>query len=454
MTVKMSTERNWYSLIMPAEMFPVTGALLGCLLSWLPLHYLGRRATLQLVMAPLLTAGCCLMFTFHYVAKAVSPILLLGVSLQGAALGVGFSAVPVYLLEMMCLPQNMYTNTRSASALIVATELSAAMGNLLAHIFLISPNTPYLHLIPAMIMTTSALGLCLTSESPRWLLLFGQRVEQAKTSLHFLQGHSNTGHDICQLLLWFQKDEEQFCARRTNAVVVKTYLRALLVAACLLSLPCASGVHIYDFYSKWVFKFAGVFITDRTISLSVVRASIRVAAVGIASGMLFVADRTTFQCLSLITSIAMISIALGTTGMCLFCLEQGDNWMWAVPWLPLVIHLLFQTVFWFGVGSQAFVTAFQFTPSPLRPSIISLTGGLHWLLEITANKFLVFMIDTIHPFGTFWFYAGTSATGLILTVFVVVPEINRHGPTTNVTCNDVTGVLKMATDKTHTEICN
>jgi hypothetical protein len=59
------------------------------------------------------------------------------------------------------------------------------------------------------------------------------------------------------------------------------------------------------------------------------------------------------------------------------------------------------------------------------------------------------MIDTIHPFGTFWFYAGTSATGLILTVFVVVPEINRHEATTNVMCNDVTGVLKMPTDKTH-----
>jgi hypothetical protein len=42
------------------------------------------------------------MFAFHHVAKAVSPILLLGVSLQGAALGVSFSAVPVYLLEMMC----------------------------------------------------------------------------------------------------------------------------------------------------------------------------------------------------------------------------------------------------------------------------------------------------------------------------------------------------------------
>jgi MFS family permease len=87
---------------MSAEMFPMVGALIGCLLSWLPLHYLGRRATLQLVMAPLLTAGCCLMFAFHHVAKAVPPILLLGVSLQGAALGVGFSAVPVYLLEMMC----------------------------------------------------------------------------------------------------------------------------------------------------------------------------------------------------------------------------------------------------------------------------------------------------------------------------------------------------------------
>jgi hypothetical protein len=90
-------------------------------------------------------------------------------------------------------------------------------------------------------------------------------------------------------------------------------------------------------------------------------------------------SRITFQCLSIIISTAMISIALGATGMCLFCLE-GESLMGEVSWVPLVIHLLFETVFWFGVGSQTFVTAFQFTPPPLHPSIISLTGGLHWLL--------------------------------------------------------------------------
>jgi MFS family permease len=93
---------NRYNLILPPDVFPTVAALLGCILSWLPLRYLGRRATLQLVMAPLLSAGCCLMFVFHHVTGVASPVLLLAVSLQGAALGVGFSAVPVYLLETMC----------------------------------------------------------------------------------------------------------------------------------------------------------------------------------------------------------------------------------------------------------------------------------------------------------------------------------------------------------------
>jgi hypothetical protein len=313
----------------------------------------------------------------------------------------------------------------------MATQLCAATGTLLANIFPISPNTQYLHLIPATIMTISALGMCLTTESPRWLLLFGQRVEQAKASFQFLQSRSDPDIIICQAMEWFQKDEEQFCARNVNTTVVRTYLHALLLAACLLSLPSMSGVHVYDFYSKWVFKFAGVSITDRNISLSVLRDSMRVVAVSIALGVLFVADGARSQCVSLIISTGMISIALGATGMFLFSLEQGENWKWSVLWLPLVIYLLFQTVFWFGVGSQAFITAFQFTPSPLRPSIISLAGGLHWLLEITVNKFLFFMIDTIHPFGTFWFYAGTSATGLVLIVFMVVPEISMKGATIN-----------------------
>lgn len=49
------------------------------------------------------------MLAYHYIARAVSPVLLLGVSFQGAAFGVGFSAVPIYLLEALCKPVNVKT---------------------------------------------------------------------------------------------------------------------------------------------------------------------------------------------------------------------------------------------------------------------------------------------------------------------------------------------------------
>ena len=333
---------------------------------------------------------------------------------------------------------------------MVTTELSAAIGTLMAHTLPISPNTQYLHLIPATIITMSALGLCLTIESPRWLLLFGHRAEQAKASLHLLQESSDPRHNICQVLQMFQKEEEQFCATRANIIVVRTYLHSLTLAACLLSLPCVSGMHVYDFYSEWVFKFAGIIFHDTTISLSVLSASIRVAAVGFAAAVFFVMDGAKSQCVSLISSTGMISIALCTTGLLLFSLEQGENWIWEVPWLPLAIHLLFHTAFWFGVGSQTFITAFQCTPSALRPSVFSLAGGFHWLLEMTLKKFLAFMIETIHPCGTFWFYAATSATGLVLVVFIVVPEIHRQGIITDVTGGAVTDALPTPTDKTQT----
>lgn len=107
LTFSASRDRKYYCLILPPDVFPMAGALLGCLSSWLPLRYLGRRATLQLVVAPLLSAGCCLTFVFCHITRVASPVLLLGVSLQGAALGVGFSAIPVYLLEIMCKTCNV-----------------------------------------------------------------------------------------------------------------------------------------------------------------------------------------------------------------------------------------------------------------------------------------------------------------------------------------------------------
>jgi hypothetical protein len=67
---------------------------------------------------------------------------------------------------------------------------------------------------------------------------------------------------------------------------------------------------------------------------------------------------------------------------------------------------------------------------------------------MTFNKFLLFMIETIHPSGTFWFYAGMSATGLILIVFLVVPEISKKEIIRDVTCGAVTDVLQTPTDNT------
>ncbi|XP_069690808.1 uncharacterized protein [Periplaneta americana] len=309
------------------------------------------------------------------------------------------------------------SNSRAASAIIACIQLPTAMAALLAHVYPISSNARYLCLTPAGIIATAALGLCFTAESPRWLLLRKQQIQQAKASLRALQGHHG---DVCHTLAMFLKEEEQFC-ERTSIAMLRTYLHSLLLAVSLLGLPSVCGIHVYDFYSAWVYKFADIYANDKIITLSV-----RIAAVSIASGILLIAPGPQSLGVSLIISTGTIAIALGATGLCLFSLEQGENWTWIVPWLPMVIHLVFQITFWLGVSSHAPVTAFQFTPSPLRPSILSLAGGLHWFLVLTASKFLVFMINTIHPFGVCWFYAATSALGLVLIVFRVVPNLSKE----------------------------
>ncbi|PSN33166.1 hypothetical protein C0J52_18828 [Blattella germanica] len=387
------------------------GIVLGCLLSWLPLRFLGRRATLQLVVAPLLSAGCCLTFVFHHLTSIMLPVWLLGIWIQGVALGVNFTAVPVYILE---------TIRRPAFALIISTQASAAAGILMAQIIPQSSDSPYFALIPAAIISTSALALCFVTESPRWLLLFGQRIEQAKASLYLLNKCNEPNYNVCKVLVTYRTEEELF--RNPNTRVIKMYLQALVISVCLMAIPQMSGSQAYDFYAAWTYKHAGF----RTTNISVFNACERFIAVSAACLVLCFAGGRRSQCASLIISTGTISIALGATGLCLFSLDQGENWIWEVPWSPLAIHIVFQAAFWFGVGSQAFVAAFQATPSSLRPSVFSLAGCLHWLLHATSFKFLVFLLNALKPFGMFWFHAGVSSASLLLIVFGLVPEINKQ----------------------------
>ncbi|KAJ9594870.1 hypothetical protein L9F63_013831 [Diploptera punctata] len=409
--------KKWLDLCLPA------GIVSGCLMSWLPLRFLGRRATLQLVVAPLLCAGCCLSFMFQHV---MLPALLLAVWLQGMAAGVNFTAVPVYVLETM---------TRPALPLIISTQTSVALGTLLACVLALTSHTTYLPLLPAAIIATSSFCLCFVMESPRWLLLFGKKIEQAKSSLYILHKCNEPDYNVCKALVNYRKQEQEFCERITNLQTIKIYTRALSVSMFLMTIPCVTGVHAYRFYADWVYRHSSVQAVLQTYE--------QVIGVAIATTVVSVTGGIRSQYVTLIVSVSTMSLVLGATGLCLFSIEQTENWIWAVPWLPLALHWMFQIAFWSGIGSQTFVVAFESVPPPIRPSVFSLSGGLHWLLQAMSQKFLVFMLDIVQPFGTFFFHAGVSTVVLVLIVFVVIPTI-KH----DTTCNQIEKqVQDISTDK-------
>ncbi|XP_068081447.1 facilitated trehalose transporter Tret1-like [Anabrus simplex] len=403
-----------------AELCIPVATMLGCLLSWIPLHFLGRRSTLELLSAPSLILGCCLTFTFYHLTTPTEPPIphiqysfLLGLCLQGLSYGLTFVASPIYILETI--------DEFSLSLLLITTQLSVALGVTVASTFTIENSTYFYHLVPAACQIVCLVGYYFLPESPRWLLLRKLRVDDAKTALRLLKEYSTADYDVCKELADFQKDDERFKSGVHSAVL---YLHPLLIAVGLSCLWQLYGLYVYHFYAAWAFKFAGM--SDSWSSkANVTNACVRTASITVSVVVFFFCRRSLPHCVLLMFSSGLATVALTVTGTCFYGFSQGDTWSTSVSWLPVTVHLVFECAFWFGPGSQAYIIAILMTPVPLRPTVSSIAGSLHWLGGIVGLRLVRPMINTLYPFGTFWFFAGMSTIGLICIVCLVIPELNK-----------------------------
>ena len=160
------SQTNWFASLL------FLGALLGCILAFLSVDYLGLK--LQLMCSAVISAiGWWLIVSNFHIS-----LLLIGRALCGISFGIAAPLNSTYLIETLS------EKTRATAMSICG--LTVSVGTLLCFFFSIILPWRWLSLTALCFCAAYIIAMYFLPESPRWLMAHG-RVDEAKQSLSWLR---------------------------------------------------------------------------------------------------------------------------------------------------------------------------------------------------------------------------------------------------------------------------
>lgn len=386
---------TWYVSI------PTLGALLGAVVGGFFVAKMGRRGTLLALGVPFVCAW--LMITAVSLNKSYYLLLLGGRFLSGASMGVVCIAGPNYIAEI--------ASPDMRGALVTMFQVATAAGVFLAFAIGIPLNWQWLALVCAAIATAMSVLMFFVPETPRYLAAEGLDLE-ALASLRWLRGNS---FDIEEE---YEGIKEQIARNQDVAIscqefTKKSVYKPIILTLCLMIFQQWSGVNDIMFYTTEIFKSAK-FEGNPAIPGVVVGAVQLVATMG----SVFVIDRLGRR----------ILLAISGTFMSVGCVMLGVNYYLQehnsqtnLPWLPICSLVLYMAAFSVGWGSIPWTMMAELIPSRVKGFASGLSVVVNWTSAFLVTKEFKDMEDTMTTYGTFWFFAGINALGVVF-VLLLLPE--------------------------------
>ena len=245
-------------------------------------------------------------------------------------------------------------------------------------------------------------------ESPRWYVNKGKS-KKAEEALQWLRGNkTNITQEYDQL------QKSQGTSSSGKELFNLSYLKPLLVTLGLMLFQQMSGINAVIFYGFSIFQMSGS--TIDTGLCTIIIGIVNFASTFIATLLI---DRLGRKILLYISSISMC-ITLGMLGT-YFYLKDINVDVSNVGWLPLLSFVIYVLAFSLGFGPIPWLMMGEILPAKIRGPAASLATAFNWTCTFVVTKNFVYMIDTVGPYGTFWFFAVVV---LISIVFIAtcVPE--------------------------------
>ena len=399
---KLDEKQNaWYGSL------PILGTVFGSLAAVYTTEAWGRRTALFLFTAWTYLGWVLVLLALHqtWTPKVFLGLLYAGRCLQGMGSGIEIVVVAVYVSE--CATKD------TRGRLICFNSVQWQFGIVLMFALGVPLSAKWLAVIPLILTLVAGALLFLLPESPSWLLKKKQR-DKAIDALTWLRGKE---FDIKEEL---QEKEESIAEEESTNIGFslkdlkeRSFIVPLLIGVCLAIIMLSNGISVVIVFSVQIIQDAG--FESNAAVISVVTGIIL---------LLFNAFPILFadhigRRFFLLLGTFLNGICLILLGLYFYLTEvKGHEGLMA---MSLTAILVFFAAYSLGLGSVVLTVLGEIFPLRARGAGFGMATVLGFIASFVVTEEYPSMKESMHTYGTFWFFAAINLLGTCITAFFL-PE--------------------------------
>ncbi|MEP7251496.1 MAG: sugar porter family MFS transporter [Ginsengibacter sp.] len=373
------------------------GTILGALVGSIPSDRFGRKTTLIMIAVLYLLSSLGTALAGNWYLFLIFRFL--------GGIGVGASSVtaPVYIAEIA--PANM------RGRLVAMFQFNIVLGILISYFsnYLIGAAGESswrwmlgVQTIPSLVFL---ILLRFVPESPRWLFLKRNNVDEARRILHII--NPGTSEEVLESIR--TNDLEEKASGNTDQLFTKSNRFPIFLAMLFAMFNQVSGINAIIYYSPRIFEMTGLGRSSSLLS------TVGIGAVNLVFTLLAInfIDKVGRKVLMLIGSIGLI-VTLGLVAYTFYSENFGG--------ISITIYLLVYIAFFaFSQGAVIWVFISEIFPNQVRAKGQTLGSLTHWVLAALIAFSFPVITEKIGGGNTFLFFAIMMVIQLIF-VIKVMPE--------------------------------
>lgn len=392
-TLPITNEQGSWLAIMP-----LIGGAIGSIIAASTIDILGRKKTILFTSFPFFAAWIMVAFAKSFTVLVVARLI------AGAADGVTFTAVPMYLGEI-------------AEPKVRGMLGSSCSATFIFGIFVINALGSYLSItVTALLSSLVPIALLLTflwmPESPYYLLMRGNK-DDAKKSLQTFRGIKEIDTELNRIDTAV-KEQMHNTGKFVDLFKVSSNRKALFIAFGLRAAQQFSGTMAITFYAKPIFSESGNFSATTATMLYF---TIQLCLCIISS---IIVDKSGRRPL-LIISITGAAICLLLEGIYFYIDKFTLLDISAFSFTQVVALIGFVIMFSLGMQTIPILMLCELFPTNVKAFALCLADIYFCIIASVVSKFFQIMKDNFGIHVPFFAFAVCCVLGLVFIV-LCVPE--------------------------------
>lgn len=374
------------------------GTVIGAIFGGIPSDSLGRKKTLLIIALLYLVSAVGSAFAFDWYSFLIFRFL--------GGLGVGASSVtaPMYISEIAPPKQRGKLVGLFQFNIVFGILISYLSNYLLAEANLGDSTWRWMLGIQAFPSLLFLLALLYVPESPRWLIVKQNKIEEARKILLISGEESEVNQEISEILANKSENQQQ----KQEAFFSAKYFKPISLAFLFAMFNQLSGINAIIYYAPRIFEMTGLGKEAALLS----SAGIGLVNFAFTLFALQVIDRFGRKTLMLIGSVGLI-LTLGLVARAFYIEDKG----YAVP-IYLFVYIAF---FAFSQGAVIWVFISEIFPNEVRAKGQALGSSTHWVMAALIAFTFPTIAEKLGGGHTFLIFTGMMVLQLLF-VWRMMPE--------------------------------